>query len=50
MNDAGNLDRPVEDVRRELRSVFAHFGMGPGAQCLGAQLAGIVADHTEGSG
>jgi extracellular elastinolytic metalloproteinase len=50
MNDAGNLDRPVEDVRRELRSVFAHFGMGPGAQCLGAQLAGIVADHTEGNG
>jgi extracellular elastinolytic metalloproteinase len=31
---------------RQAWSVFAHFGMGPGARCNGAQLSGVVADFT----
>lgn len=47
MDAAGQLDRPVDDVRRDIWSVFARYGMGPGARSQGAQLLGIVADHSE---
>lgn len=47
MDEAQRLDRPIEEISRELWSVFARFGMGPRAECQGSQLIGIVADHSE---
>jgi extracellular elastinolytic metalloproteinase len=33
-------------TKKTMWSVFAHFGMGPAARSNGAQLSGIVADHS----
>ncbi len=44
MDAAGQLDGPLAEVKATIWSVFAHYGMGPGAQSQGAQVAGIVAD------
>lgn len=49
MDTAGQLDRAVDDVKKDIWSVFAHFGMGFGARSQGAQLQGIVADFSEPS-
>jgi extracellular elastinolytic metalloproteinase len=44
---AGQLDRPAHHAaRRGVWTVFARFGMGPAADCVGATLLGIRPDFT----